>query len=128
VDQCEHPHQFLACQQRNTNYRLNPGFVHGIVRAHQPAFVLACIEDQHGFPIANDPSRQPALYRVTQLDRGMFVELLAVHNGRIDCLAVIIKYDNTTALTAHISEDFIQHALKHGTQVESSRDLTADIV
>jgi len=58
----------------------------------------------------------------------VFENLLAVHNGCIHGLAVIIQHNNTAAFPADILHDLIQDALKNGTQIERGRDLAANII
>ena len=127
VNEGQHTHQLLACQQGNTDGRLHAGFVHRIVGTHQPALVLAGIRNQDPLAVADYPSGQAAFRRITQLLGGMLQDLVAVDDGGIDGLACVIQHHDAAALPSDVLDCLIQDALQDSPQVERGRHLAADM-
>ncbi len=126
--QCKNAHQIFTRLQWNTNRRLRTGPVYGIIRAPQPALILACIENQSSFAIASDPPSEAAFHSITHLLCCMLMYLCTINNGCIHSLTRIIQHDHTAAFSSHVLNGFIQYALKHSPQVERSCYLTADVI
>ncbi len=113
MHQCQHAHQSFTGQQRHADGALGPRILDGIVRPLQPAVIPRGIGDQRRFVVGDHPPRQSALHRVAQLLRGVFVELLAVDDGRVHRLAVVVQHHDAGALAAHVTHGLDQHALQH---------------
>jgi hypothetical protein len=111
MHQRQHPHHLLARQQRDTDRGLRTQAV-CIVRAHQPAVVLARIRDVDALAVLDHPSREAAFHRFAHLLGGVLVDLRAVDDGGVHGFAGIIQNDNTATFAAHVLQGLIHHTLQ----------------
>jgi hypothetical protein len=74
------------------------------------------------------PASQAMLNHDLQLGSGMFNNLIADDDGRIDGLPVVVQDDDAAILSADVIHGKQEHPLEHCAQIEGGSQLTADMI
>ena len=114
VYQGDHPGGFLAHGERHTQRRFGAGCIGGIIRAAQPALILAGIRDQNGLPVTHHPPGQSLFEGGAQLLRGFFNEMMLVYDRRFNRFPAGIQHNQAATDGSDIAHREQQNALEYG--------------